>query len=152
MKMKEMPEKSERKQAGQFKPGRSGNPAGKPKGTRNAALVALDAIGEESARTVLQSVITAAQAGDMRAAEVILRRVWPERKGRAVVLDLPRITESGHVVEALATITDAAARGEITPDEASALAGLVEGQRRAIETTDLERRLVALEQRMEANR
>ena len=32
-----------------FKPGQSGNPRGKPPGTRHAALLVLDAIGAEGA-------------------------------------------------------------------------------------------------------
>jgi hypothetical protein len=140
-----MPEISEKKQTTRFKPGQSGNPKGKPKGTRSPALAALDAIGEGNAESILQSVITAAQAGDMRAAEVILRRVWPERKGRAVVLDLPAIKTAADVVGAMARITDAAASGNLTPEEAAALAGLVEGQRKAIETAELEQRITALE-------
>jgi len=37
------------------------------------------------------------------------------------------------------------ANGEITPDEAKAVAEVVELQRRAIETQDLEQRIAALE-------
>src|ERR1035437_3151830 len=83
-------ENSGDKQRGRpWQPGQSGNPAGKPPGARHAALVALDAIGAEGAEAVLRSVLQAAQGGDVRAADILLRRLWPERKGRPVVLDLP---------------------------------------------------------------
>ena len=48
-----------------FAPGRSGNPAGRPKALQ-AALLALDAIGAKAAEDVMRSVVTAAKNGDMR--------------------------------------------------------------------------------------
>jgi hypothetical protein len=140
-----IPENSGKEQAGRFKPGQSGNPKGKPHGTRNAALVALDTIGEANAKDILQAAVNAAKGGDMRATEVILSRVWPARKGRPVMLELPAVYDAGTAVEALSAITAAAAAGEITTDEAAALAGLIETTRRTIETAELETRIAALE-------
>jgi hypothetical protein len=37
------------------------------------------------------------------------------------------------------------ARGEITPDDASDISGVLEARRRAIETVELEARIVSLE-------
>ena len=121
------------KNTGRFKPGQSGNPAGRAKGLRNIATRALDAIGDESAKDILQAAITAAKGGDMRAAEIVLRRAWPERKSRPIEVDIPRIIKAGDVVEALTAITAATASGEITPDEAEALVKLIEATRKAIE-------------------
>jgi Family of unknown function (DUF5681) len=59
-----MTDNADQNQAGRFKPGTSGNPKGKPPGTRNAALLALDKIGEENAKEILQAAVTAAKAGD----------------------------------------------------------------------------------------
>lgn len=131
--------------SGQFKPGQSGNPNGRKKGLRNLATRAMDAIGDEAAEEILKSAIVAAKGGDMRAAEIILRRAWPERKSRPIEVDIPRIIKAGDVVEALAEITAATAAGEITPDEAEALVKLIEATRKAIESTDLEKRIEALE-------
>ena len=44
----------------------AGNP-GRPRGSKHAALVALDAIGQDGAEDVLNAVIEAAKAGDIRA-------------------------------------------------------------------------------------
>ena len=128
-----------------FKPGQSGNAKGKPPGARHAALLALDALGRDAGKDIMQAVVTAAKAGDMRAAD-ILRRLWPERKGRPVTLDLPAIAVPGDIVAALGVITDAVATGELSPDEGAAVVGILETQRRTVETVELERRLVALEQ------
>src|SRR3954468_8702397 len=90
-----------------FQPGQSGNPAGRAKGVRHAALLALDAIGTEAASGILETAVAAAKGGDIRACELLLKRLWPERRGRPVALDLPPVTETHDIVSALATITAA---------------------------------------------
>jgi len=129
-----------------FKPGQSGNPAGPPRGRRHPAYEALDAIGKEGAEDILRAVTQSAMGGDMRAAEIILRRVWPERKGRPLTLSLPKIAEASDLSKAMSAIVGAVTTGEITPDEGQALAALIETQRKTIETHDLASRIAALEQ------
>src|SRR3954471_22446611 len=87
-----------RDRAGRFAPG---NP-GRPRGSRHAALIALDAIGADNAREVMQAVVDAARGGDMRAADILLSRLWPQRKGRPVALDLPALNTAADVAVALA--------------------------------------------------
>jgi hypothetical protein len=72
--------------AGRFQPGKSG----KPKGSRNHVLAALDQIGSENAEAILREAVKMAigdekSPPDLRAAELILSRVWPARKGRAAL-------------------------------------------------------------------
>jgi hypothetical protein len=132
------------KSSSSFAPGQSGNPGGRPK-NRKTTMLALDALSTEGAEDILQSVMVAAKNGDMRACDILLRRLWPERKGRPVLLDLPAITTPGDIVAALAAIAAAVAAGEISPEEGAAVAGILEAQRRAVETEDIERRVAALE-------
>ncbi len=146
------PEITGRDQAGRFAPGTSGNLAGKPRGARHAALLALDTIGAEGAEEVMRAVVVAAKGGDMRAADILLRRLWPERKGRPVQMDLPAIMTPSDIVAAIGAVSAAVAAGELTPDEGAAVAGILEAQRRAAETADLEQRIAALEQDREARR
>lgn len=130
-----------------LQPGQSGNPAGKPKGIRNPVLAALDKVGEASAKAILERTVTAALAGDIRAADSILSRVWPARKGRPINLAIGDVTTSAGVQAALSDVLQAMAAGEITTDEAAAVASLLETQRRAIETSELAERIAALEAR-----
>jgi hypothetical protein len=128
-----------------FAPGQSGNPAGRPK-TRHAALLALDAIAAAEVEDVMRSVLAAAKTGDVGAAGLVLKRLWPERKGRPVQIDLPAIVAPGDIVAALGAVADAVAAGELSPEEGAAVAGILEAQRRAVETVEMEARIAALEQ------
>jgi hypothetical protein len=146
-------ENSTLKQRGRpFQKGQSGNPRGKPKGTRNHVLMALDRIGEDAAEDVLRAAVERAKGGDPRAVETILSRIWPARKGRPVELPLPPIVNSTDLVGALAAVAGAVSGGTISPEEAQAIGALLEVQRRAIETVELEARIAALEQREEQRR
>jgi hypothetical protein len=127
-----------------FKPGNPGGP-GRKEGSRNAATLLLDAMADGEAEAVLGNVLKAAKGGDLKAAEIILSRIWPVRKGRPVRLDLPAIKTAPDILAALAAVVDATGKGEITTDEAAAVAGVLELKRRAIETVELEARLARLE-------
>lgn len=136
-------DRGDRDEKGRFRPG---NP-GRPKGARHVALVALDAIGSEAAADVLRKVIEEAKAGDMRAAEILMRRLWPEQKGRPVSFALPELRTAADAVQAVGAIAQAVAAGDLTPDEGQAVAAVVETHRRTLETAELVARIEALEAR-----
>jgi hypothetical protein len=141
-----MLENAAKKQSHGFQPGQSGNPRGKPPGTRNKALVELDRLGAEGAQAVLRAVLTAAQNGDISAAALVLKRCWPEAKGRSVRLVLPPVTTAADTITATAAVVAAVADGNLSPEEGQAVAGVIDAHRRAIETNELAVRLEALEQ------
>jgi hypothetical protein len=126
-----------------FKPGEGG----RPRGSRSPALVALGAIGQDHAEELIRATVRTALGGDMRATEILLRRAWPERKGRPISFELPAMQTAAGLGCTVAAVTRAVAEGELTPDEAQSVASVLELQRRAIETADLERRITALEER-----
>ena len=98
---------------------------------------------------VVRRVIEGAKNGDMAAAKLIIERVVPLRRGRPVQIDLPKVNCARDVVAAAAAITSEVAAGALTPDEGATLTTIVDFQRRAIETADLEARLQAIEERMD---
>jgi len=136
-----------RKNAGNTRgrPFEPGNP-GKPRGARHRLTVLAETLMEEDAAEVVRSVITAAKAGDMTAARLVLERIVPPRKGCPVVFDLPPVESAADVLVALGSVVQAVAEGTLTPDEGTIVAGLLESKRRAIETVEIERRLAALEE------
>jgi hypothetical protein len=128
-----------------FVKGRSGNPAGKPKGTRHRATQLAEKLLRDDVADVMRSVLTAAKGGDMTAARLVLERIVPVRKGKPVIFDIPAIEKPGDVLAAVGSLLAAMAAGQLTPEEASAAAGVIEVHRKAVETVDLDARLATLE-------
>jgi len=130
-----------------FEKGNPGGP-GRPAGSRNRATLLLDRLAETDGRDILTKTIEAAKGGDLRAADIVLSRVWPVRRGgRPVTFELPPIATAADLVKAVGSVATAVAGGELTPEEGNAVAAILEVKRKAIETTDLETRITALEQR-----
>ena len=130
-----------------FQKGASGNPAGNHKGSRHKSTLLAEKILEDDRDGIINAVVAAAKNGDPTAMRLCVERLVPLRKGRPVVFDLPAIETAADVANALGAIAGAMAAGELTPDEAGAVAGVLEAKRRAIETVEHEERLRKLEER-----
>ncbi|MEQ1945164.1 DUF5681 domain-containing protein [Mesorhizobium sp. VNQ89] len=131
-----------------FKPGQSGNPSGRKQGSRSKVCVALDALAEGEATEIVRSMIDKAKEGDSQAGRTILERVWPPRKGARLQFSLPDVKSAEELPDAIAGINRQVAEGDLSPDEGALIVGLLDAQRKAIETSDLSQRVAALEQRM----
>ncbi|MHB2208655.1 DUF5681 domain-containing protein [Methylobacterium sp. CM6257] len=131
----------------QFEPGRSGNPAGRPKGSRNRATVALEKILDGDAESILRKAVEMAQDGDPTALRLCLDRILPPRKDRPISFDLPEIVTTDDLPKATGAIVAAVAAGELTPAEAAEISKTLDVHVRAIEATELHRRMAALEAR-----
>ena len=88
-----MLETTERKQVG-FQKGVSGNPSGRPKGSRHKTTLAVEAMLEGEAEGITRKAIEAAKAGDMVAIRRVLERICPSRKSRPIQFDLPAIVDA----------------------------------------------------------
>jgi hypothetical protein len=137
---------SGRHRKGGFQPGNK-HGRGRPAGSRNKATLLLERIMSDDAEGVVRSVITRAMEGDVQAARLILDRLLPPRRGRPVRLELPPVESLNDVVAAHAAIINAMGEGELTPEEAATVAGVLEAKRKAIEITQLEARLARLEEK-----
>ncbi|WP_407530124.1 DUF5681 domain-containing protein [Methylobacterium oryzisoli] len=128
-----------------FEKGRSGNPGGRPKGSRSKATLALEAIFQGEAEEISRKAIELAKSGDTVALRLCLERLLPPRKDRPVPFALPPIETTADLTKATAALLEAVANGELTPSEAAELGKLVDAHVRAIEVTDLHDRLTRLE-------
>ncbi len=124
---------------GRFAPGSSGNPAGKKPGTRNRATILREALAEGEGIAAARIVIDKALAGDAVAARLIVDRLTPRPRSRAIALDLPSGEKAGDVLAASNATIAAMASGEITPDEALTVTKVLDGRLRALKAAARER-------------
>lgn len=128
---------------GTFAPG---NP-GRPKGARHKTSLAIEELLDGEAEALTRKAIELAMGGDMAALRLCLERIAPARKDAPVRFDLPAITSAREAAVAASAVLVAVADGEITPVEGAAVMALIEQYRRALEASDFEARISALEAR-----
>ena len=95
-----------------FKPGQSGNPDGRPRGSRNATTLALESLLDGQATALTQKAIDLALTGDMPALRLCLDRILPPRKDRPVSFDLPPIKSAQDAAATVSAVLAAVASGE----------------------------------------
>ena len=124
-----------------WKPGQSGNPAGKPSGC--GELQKLRAAIGEHVPEIINQLVTAARGGDIQAARLILERVLPPVKAieQAQAINLPdgTLTEQGRAVLA------AVAAGELAPGQGAQLLTAIGTLGKIAELDELAARITALE-------
>jgi len=128
-----------------FEPGKSGNPAGKLKGTRNRTTMAVEALLDGEAEAITRKAVELAKGGDLTALRLCLDRIAPPRKDRPVLFELPPVSSAADAAKAAAALLEAVAVGDLTPSEASELGKLIEAYVKALEATDFAERLTKLE-------
>ena len=127
-----------------FRPGQSGNPAGRPRrGTATAE--GLRGRLAERAGEVLDVVTYAALAGDLQAARLVLERILPPLRPQASPVELPALAAAGTLTDRATAILAAAGAGEIAPDVAAHLLAALGGVAKISEIDELTRRIEALE-------
>ena len=95
-----------------FRPGESGNPGGRPKGSRNKATLAMEALLDGDGEEITRKAIDLAKDGDMGAIRVCMDRIAPPRRDRHVHFALPKMRKARDAVGASAAIVQAVSGGE----------------------------------------
>ena len=128
-----------------FEKGESGNPAGRPRGSRNRATLLMESLLADDAEAIGRKAIEMAKQGDMAAIRLCMDSLAPVRKGEPVAFELPPLEKPADSVAAVAEIVAAVAAGELTPSEAADLAKVIDVYVRAIATRAFDERLTKLE-------
>jgi hypothetical protein len=119
---------------------------GRPQGSRNHATVMAESLLAENANEIFQKAIDLALEGRDVALRLCVERLLPPRRDRTVRIKLPADTGSAQgVAKVSEAVMKAAAQGEITTHHALQLANVLEIQRKAIETSEVDARLRAIE-------
>src|SRR3954453_13604163 len=135
-----------------FQAGQSGNPRGRPVGSRHKATLAAEALLDGEAETITRTAIELAKTGDTTALRLCLDRICPPRRDRPVAFTMPAIESIADLTKASAALLQAVASGELTPSEAAELGKLVEAHVKAIEGREFQQRLEYLEAAHQGNR
>ena len=119
---------------------------GRPQGSRNAATIALQSLLDEEGGAITRKAVELAKDGDTTALRLVLERLIPPVKERRLALEIPKVETPAGITAAIGAVLEAVGAGKITPSEGQALAGLLEAQRKNLETLELEARIDAIEE------
>jgi hypothetical protein len=135
-----------------FRKGQSGNPKGRPRGTRNKATLAAEALLDGEAQAITRKAVALAKSGDTTALRLCMERIVPVRRDRPVAFPIPDLKDANDAAALSRAIVAGVAAGDITPLEAGELAKLVDTYTRAVTAVEHEQRLKALEEQDERSR
>ena len=129
-----------------YKPGQSGNPAGRPRGSINRQLTAL----REAADKVLPLVVEKALAGDADAQKLILDRALPRVKpmSPAEAFILP----DGELLDQVQAVLRQVADGELSPTAGAEVVSIVATAAKVEEVDQLRNELNSLKRVLEGRK
>lgn len=130
-----------------WRKGESGNPQGRPTGSRNRTTAMAEAFLHGEAEKLVRTAIDLALTGDVTALRLCLERLIPPRRERTLAFTLPKITCAADASQAMAAIAQAVAQGEMVIGEAAEFGKLIESYVKVVVADDFEARLRALEER-----
>ncbi len=126
-----------------FQPGQSGNPAGRPRGSRNRRTVIVEKLLDDRAGDLTNAAITRATDGDPAALRACMDRVAPRLRHRPLDFALPDLVTLADTPVAIAAIAQGLAQGEIDREEAVALMRAVRDFTLALAAVERDRRAAA---------
>jgi hypothetical protein len=137
-----------------FAKGQSGNPAGRPAGSRNRFNREMDEVLAANGPELIDKIITHAHAANPAAMRLCFDRLAPVGKNRPSGVSLPPVDTPDYTMAALARIQRALEAREITSDEGMRLLGFVERTTRilasqAVAELDFVQRLARCEEALQ---
>ena len=130
----------QRDEAGQFLPGESGNPSGRPR-NESAEVRKLFAV---HSKVVVNVVTNAALSGDLQACKLILERISPPLKAQLAPITV-HLPNDIRMHEMAKIFIKEMAEGSLAPDVAAQMVNTVDHLVRIVAVMTLEDRIEALE-------
>jgi hypothetical protein len=129
--------------------GKSGNPSGRPAGSRNKASLATENMFLDEADRLSRKCIKLAMKGNIQALKLCIERICPVRRDTPIRVQLPRVKTIEDSVKLTTDLLDKVAAGELTPSQGELLSRMIEKHIKVLQLNDLEARLQQLEERLE---
>ena len=128
-----------------WQPGQSGNPRGRPVGSRNKKNVIAEEF-EKDGSAVARVVMDAALEGDMQAANMVLQRLSPPLRARAEKVTF-ELSPDAPLHEQANQVLASVAEGAIDPETGKLLIDCIQSVAGIRAVDELEARLIALEEK-----
>ena len=131
-----------------FPKGKSGNPAGKPKGCRNKATRAAQVLLDGEAEALTRKCVDLALEGDTTALRICMERICPPARERAIdgdAIKLPANIDAENAGQVFGEVFRAVAGGQIVPGEGDMLVKMLRTYLEAFEYQQIAERLSELE-------
>ncbi len=125
-----------------FKPGQSGNPEGRPKGSKDRRT-SYRALLEPHAEDLINKAVTMAKEGDTTMLRLCIDRIVSPYRAIDPLVILDDL--SGNLTEKGEKIIEAMGDGKITPSDTSNMLTALASQARITEIDELEKRIGRLE-------
>jgi hypothetical protein len=126
-----------------FQTGQSGNPAGRPRGSRNRRTVIVEKLLDDSAGELTTAAIARATDGDPAALRACMDRVAPRLRHRPLDFDLPDLVTLADTPVAINAIAQGLSHGELDLEEAAALMRAVREFTLALAAVERDKRAAA---------
>jgi Family of unknown function (DUF5681) len=125
-----------------FVTGQSGNPAGRPVGSRNKVNRAMDPVFTANGEAIIERVVEHAKAANPVAMRLCMDRLVPGGKHRLLRFQLPPMKTGEDVYAAITIIHDALGDGDISTSDATELLRVAQFTLRLLREVDDEAREV----------
>lgn len=123
-----------------WQPGESGNPNGRPKDKTPATLLRKSIANDIP--EIVNTLIEQAKKGDIQAAKILLDRICPPLKPQSMNI---RLTTKESLTSQSEEIVKATLEGDVSPDIAAMLVGMLANQAKIKEIDELTKRIEILE-------
>ena len=119
-----------------FVPGESGNPSGRPPGSRNTTTLRAEAFLNAHWEELTRTLVNLANGGHSTALRLSIDRILPRGAGRPIFFKLPRVDSAKAARQAVADVVAGMARAELAPREGNELLRVLERGAKIIATAE----------------
>ena len=138
-----MSDTGSRQANGRFANGNPGGP-GRPRNAVTEVATVLDRRGVEVAEELMALTVKRARRGNLRAAEMVLQRMWPKRRNRTIAIELPAGDGLPNLLTEHQALAAAMLSGDVTPQDAEAAVRVLKALNHHMRVSDAQKRAIRL--------